>query len=260
MLRGILRTLGVYKLYEKWLITQICKADMPRHIGVILDGNRRWAAERALNPWEGHKQGAKKSEEFLSWCLELNIKTVTVYVFSEENFQRSEEEVKSILSLIEEEAIRLGSDSRIHEEKVRIKALGRLECLPPSLREALERIEEATKDYDGHYLNIAIAYGGRSEIVDATKNIAEKIKQHEITIDQIDEALIMNHLYTAHLPNPYPDLIIRTSGEERLSGFLLWQSAYSELCFTDVWWPDFRKIDLLRAIRTYQRRVRRFGK
>lgn len=260
MLRGVLRGLGIYKLYEKWLTAQVGKAEMPRHIGVILDGNRRWAAERSLNTLEGHREGAKKSKEFLSWCLELNIKTVTVYVFSEENFQRSKEEVTNIFSLIEDEALRLRSDPRIHENKVRVKALGRIDYLPPSLKEALQRIEEETKGYDEHYLNIAIAYGGRSEIVDATRKIAEMVKEQRIAVEQIDEKMVMSNLYTAHLPNPYPDLIIRTSGEERLSGFLLWQSAYSELCFTDVWWPDFRKIDLLRAIRTYQKRMRRFGK
>jgi tritrans,polycis-undecaprenyl-diphosphate synthase [geranylgeranyl-diphosphate specific] len=260
VLTGFLRAIGVYKAYEKWLTEQVKKADMPRHIGVILDGNRRWAIERALSLAEGHFRGAKMGEDFLDWCLDLKVKTVTLYAFSAENFQRSSDEVKNILSLIEEQALQLTSDPRIHDKKIRVKALGRLDCLPEGLRGVLRGIEDTTMAYDGHYLNIAIAYGGRAEIIDAAKKIAHEVREGKVAIDEIDETSFMKYLYTAHLPNPYPDLIIRTSGEERLSGFLLWQSAYSELCFIDVWWPDFRKIDLLRAIRTYQKRVRKFGK
>jgi tritrans,polycis-undecaprenyl-diphosphate synthase [geranylgeranyl-diphosphate specific] len=260
MLTGLLRAIGVYKLYERWLTGQVKKMSMPRHIGVILDGNRRWATEKSLSLADGHEQGAKTGEDFLSWCLSLEIETVTIYAFSVENFHRPKEEVEKILSLLEREALRIESDPRIHDKKVRVKVLGRLDYLPENLRKVLNRLEEATRNYDGYYLNIAVAYGGRVEIVDAAKKIAEEIRSQRLTIDQIDETLFMKYLYTAHLPNPYPDLIIRTSGEERMSGFLLWQSAYSELTFTDVWWPDFRKIDLLRSIRTYQKRVRRFGK
>ena len=260
MLTGLLKALGAYRVYERWLTEQVKKAEMPRHIGVILDGNRRWAAQKLLSAAEGHIEGAETGEDFLEWCLSLGIKVVTVYAFSAENFQRSQAEVKSILSLIEKEALQLKSDPRIHKEKVRVKALGRLEHLPESLRRVLNDVEDTTRDYDGHYLNLAIAYGGRAEIVDAAKKIAHDVQEQRVTVDRIDEELFMQYLYTAHLPNPYPDLIIRTSGEERLSGFLLWQSAYSELCFIDVWWPDFRKIDLLRAVRTYQKRVRKFGK
>ena len=260
MLTGLLKALGAYRVYERWLTEQVKKAEMPRHIGVILDGNRRWAAQKLLSAAEGHIEGAETGEDFLEWCLSLGIKVVTVYAFSAENFQRSQTEVKSILSLIEKEALQLKSDPRIHKEKVRVKALGRLEHLPESLRRVLNDVEDTTRDYDGHYLNLAIAYGGRAEIVDAAKKIAHEVQEQRVAVDQIDEELFMQYLYTAHLPNPYPDLIIRTSGEERLSGFLLWQSAYSELCFIDVWWPDFRKIDLLRAVRTYQKRLRKFGR
>lgn len=259
MLKGILKSIGIYKLYEKWLLNQVKKFSMPEHIAVILDGNRRWALERSLSIFNGHAYGAKVGKAFLEWCLELNIKTVTVYVFSTENFQRPKEEVDNIMKIIEKEALELFKDKRLHENKVHVKAIGRIDLLPKSLREILKKIEESTKDYKEHYLNIAIAYGGRAEIVDATKKIAKDVKNNKIKLEDINEELFMKYLYTAHLPNPYPDLIIRTSGEERLSGFLLWQSAYSELCFLDVYWPDFRKIDLLRAIRTYQRRKRRFG-
>ncbi|MEM2897066.1 MAG: polyprenyl diphosphate synthase [Candidatus Bathyarchaeia archaeon] len=259
MLKSILSGIGVYKFYEKWLTNQVKKWNMPEHIAVILDGNRRWALEHSLPFFDGHAYGAKTGKAFLEWCLDLKIKTVTIYVFSTENFQRPEEEVKNVMKIIEKEALELLKDKRLHENRVNVKAIGRIDLLPQSLRETLKRIEESTRDYENHYLNIAIAYGGRAEIVDATKKIVKDVKGNRLKPEEINEELFMNYLYTAHLPNPYPDLIIRTSGEERLSGFLLWQSAYSELCFLDVYWPDFRKIDLLRAIRTYQKRKRRFG-
>jgi tritrans,polycis-undecaprenyl-diphosphate synthase [geranylgeranyl-diphosphate specific] len=189
----------------------------------------------------------------------LKIKTITFYAFSTENFHRRKEEVDSVLRIIENQLRNLEANPKIHANRVRVKALGRLELLPTTTRQVLESVERATRSYDDHYLNIAIAYGGRAEIVDATKKIGKDIQEGRVNSAQIDEELFSDYLYTAHLPNPYPDLIVRTSGEERLSGFLLWQSAYSELCFLDVYWPDFRKIDLLRAIRTYQQRMRRFG-
>ena len=254
-----MKSLGIYRIYEEWLLRQIKKREMPEHVAVILDGNRRWATEREMPPIEGHNYGVRAGEKFLEWCFDLNVKTVTVYVFSNENFGRPEKEVKNTLKLIEEEIVKLLKDKRVHENKVRIKALGKIGILPKSLQKNFNEVEEATKNYSNYYLNIAIAYGGRAEIIDATKKIAEEVKEKKMTLEEIDEELFRKYLYTAHLPNPYPDLIIRTSGEERLSGFLLWQSAYSELCFLDVFWPDFRKIDLLRAIRTYQKRVRKFG-
>ncbi len=255
-----MKILGAYRIYEKWLKGQVEKQDMPQHVAVILDGNRRWASERSLPYLEGHQYGARIAKEFLEWCLDLGIRTVTVYVFSTENFQRSNEEVQRILRLIEDEARRLRNDQRLHENKVRVKTIGRIDLLPESLQQILRDVERETESYGEHYLNIAIAYGGRTEIVDAARKIAENVAKQRVSLDQIDEELFRDYLYTAHLPNPYPDLIIRTSGEERLSGFLLWQSAYSEFCFLDVYWPDFRKIDLLRAVRTYQHRRRRYGR
>jgi len=259
-LRVFLKILGAYRLYERWLTGQVERQDMPQHVAVILDGNRRWANERSLPYLNGHLYGAKIAEEFLNWCLELGIKTVTVYVFSTENFQRPKEEVERILRLIEDEARTLRNDERLHENKVRVKTIGRIDLLPESLRQILRDVERETEDYYEHYLNIAIAYGGRAEIVDATRKIADDVAKQKVSLNQIDEELFRDYLYTAYLPNPYPDLIIRTSGEERSSGFLLWQSAYSEFCFLDVYWPDFRKIDLLRAVRTYQQRRRRYGR
>lgn len=233
---------------------------MPEHVGIILDGNRRWGFEKYGDILDGHLYGARTGEDFLEWCLDLGIKTVTLYVFSTENFQRPEAETNRILKLIEDETRKLVTDRRIHESRVNVKALGRLELLPGSLREALAEVEKVTASYDKHYLNIAVAYGGRAEIVDAAKRIIDEVKSGTLDEGLVDEDTFRKYLYTSHLPNPYPELIIRTSGESRLSGFLLWQAAYSEFVFLDVYWPEFRKIDLLRAIRTYQRRKRRFGK
>ena len=259
MLRKLLATLGIYKLYEKWLWYQVKNGTKPEHIAVILDGNRRWALERSLNPWMGHKEGAKKVEDLLDWCLEVGVKSITLYAFSTENFRRPRKEVEELMRIFEEKLKKLLTDKRIYENKVKVKVIGKKSLLPKSLVKLIEEVEEATKSHDEHFLNIAIAYGGRAEIVDAARKIAEKVERRELDPKQIDEKLFEKFLYTSHLPKQDPDLIIRTSGEERLSGFLLWQSAYSELCFLDVYWPDFRKIDLLRAIRTFQKRKRRFG-
>ncbi|MEM3755029.1 MAG: polyprenyl diphosphate synthase, partial [Candidatus Bathyarchaeia archaeon] len=180
MLRGILKSLGIYKLYEKWLFTQVKKMSMPEHIAVILDGNRRWALEHSLPLFNGHTYGAKVGKSFLEWCLDLGIKTVTLYVFSTENFQRPKDEVENIMKIIEKEALELYNDKRLHKNRVHVKAIGRVDLLPQSLRETLKKVEESTKDYEDHYLNIAIAYGGRAEIIDATKKIAEDIKNNKL--------------------------------------------------------------------------------
>jgi len=259
MLQTLLSLLGVYKAYEKWLWQQVKNGMKPEHIAIILDGNRRWASESSLNPLLGHQYGAEKVEELLDWCLDLNVKSITLYAFSTENFQRSLQEVGEILQLAEEKLSEILTNKRIHEQKVRVKVIGRIGLLPKKLQEIIRRVEKATKGYDEHFLNIALAYGGRAEIVDATRKIAQKVKKGDMDSDEIDEEVFERYLYTAHMPKQDPDLIIRTSGEERLSGFLLWQCAYSELCFLDVYWPEFRRIDLLRAVRTYQRRKRRFG-
>ena len=260
MLPAVLKSVGAYKFYERWLEDVVTSKEMPEHVGIILDGNRRWGIEKYGEKLDGHIYGAQTGEDFLKWCLDLGIKTVTLYVFSTENFRRTEKETSTILNLIEEETRKLVTDRRIHESRVHVKALGRLELLPGSLREALAEIETVTAAYDQHYLNIAVAYGGRAEIVDAAKRIIDEVKSGSLDEGLVDEDTFRKYLYTSHLPNPYPELIIRTSGEARLSGFLLWQAAYSEFVFLDVYWPEFRKIDLLRAIRTYQRRKRRFGK
>jgi tritrans,polycis-undecaprenyl-diphosphate synthase [geranylgeranyl-diphosphate specific] len=177
-----------------------------------------------------------------------------------ENFQRSREEIEAIMLLFSDRLMQILESKDIQKQKVRVKAIGRMNLLPKNIQDLIAAVEEATQDYDNHFLNLAIAYNGRAEIVDAAKKIAKTIIDGNLSPNDINEKVFEKYLYTAHLPNQEPDLIIRTSGEERLSGFLLYQSAYSELCFLDVYWPDFRRIDVLRAIRTFQKRRRRFGK
>jgi tritrans,polycis-undecaprenyl-diphosphate synthase [geranylgeranyl-diphosphate specific] len=259
MLKTFLSTIGAYKVYKKWLWHQVKNGVKPGHIAIILDGNRRWASEKALDPWFGHEKGAEKVEQLLDWCLKLGVKSITLYAFSTENFSRSKDEVEEIMRISQEEFQKILTDERIHKNKVHVKVIGRLSLLPKDLQQLIMDVENATRDYDEHFLNLAIAYGGRAEIVDAAKKIAERVHKGGLDPEEIDEQVFEEYLYTSHMQKQDPDLIIRTSGEERLSGFLLWQSAYSELCFLDVYWPDFRSIDLLRAVRTFQRRKRRFG-
>ena len=260
MLQSFLSTIGVYKIYRQWILAQIAKAKIPEHIGIILDGNRRWASNRSLIPRQGHQEGVEKVRQFMEWCLELGINTLTLYAFSTENFKRSEEEVGELMKIYAENLKELVCSETIHENKVNIRVIGRTNLLPERIRTIIDEVEHATKDYDQFYINFALAYGGRAEIVDATREIASLVGKGEIDPESIDEDLIEKHLYTAHLPQPDPDLIIRTSGEARLSNFLIWQAAYSELFIVDVFWPDFREIDLARAIRSYQNRHRRYGK
>jgi len=255
----LLSAVGVYRLYEGWLWRQVKNGEKPEHIAIILDGNRRWASENVLNPWLGHEKGAEKVEELLDWCLMLDVKSVTLYAFSTENFRRTPDEVEEIMRIAGERFRELLTDERIRRKKVRVKVLGRVNLLPEELQQLIGEVEKSTEAYDEHFLNFAFAYGGRAEIVDAARKIAEQVHEGKLNPEKVDEKTFEQYLYTSHMPQQDPDLIIRTSGEERLSGFLLWQSAYSELCFLDVYWPDFRLIDLLRAVRTFQKRKRRFG-
>ena len=259
MLKKVLSLIGAYKLYEKWLWFQVKNGIRLEHIAIILDGNRRWANENELNPWLGHMKGAETVEQLLDWCEKLDVKFVTLYTFSTENFRRKPDEIDEIMRITEEKFHKLLTDERIHRNKVHVKVIGRTNLLPESLQKLIADVEAATATYDNQFLNFAIAYGGRAEIVDAARVIAEKVKAGEIEPQDIHESTFEKYLYTSHMPKQEPDLIIRTSGEERLSGFLLWQSAYSELVFLDVYWPDFRLIDLLRSMRTFQKRKRRFG-
>ena len=209
---------------------------------------------------DGHYHGADAVENLLDWCEEFGIKIITLYVLSAENLARNDDELHYLFDLIKTRLEKLYNDPRIHKNRMRVKAIGRVELLPESLKSVLNRLDEATKNYDNHYLNIAIAYGGQNELVDAIKKIATKIKDGSLDVHAINKDVIESCLYTSHLPQSSPDMILRTSGEKRLSGFLIWQSAYSELVFMDVFWPEFRKIDLMRAIRTFQKRGHRLGK
>jgi short-chain Z-isoprenyl diphosphate synthase len=235
----------------------------PRHVGIILDGNRRHGRENNLtDPRDIYSAGADKLDDLLGWCAELGIPAITLWVLSTDNFQRSEEEVSGIFAAIEAKLNRLAADPQIHWRQVRVRAVGRLEMLPASTLEAVRRAEAATAGYDGIHLTIAAAYGGRQEITDAVQSFLKEQRERgkglaEI-IGLVTPEVIGRYLYAPDLPDP--DLIIRTSGEIRLSGFLLWQSAYAEYYFTDVFWPAFRKIDFLRAVRALQQRRRRFGR
>lgn len=208
----------------------------------------------------GHWKGADAVENLLDWCEQLDIKIITLYALSAENLDRNDEELDHLYELIRLRLEKLYKDPRIHRNKMRVKGIGRIELLPESIKDVLQRLDDATKGYDGHFLNIALAYGGQFELVDAVKKIGEKIKDGTLNVSDIDKKEIESNLYTSYLPQSSPDMILRTSGEKRLSGFLMWQSVYSELVFMDIFWPEFRKIDLMRAIRTYQERKRRIGK
>jgi len=259
--RALAGLLGVYRLYEYLLEKEVKSGDIPRHVAFILDGNRRWARSRGLPPWLGHRHGAEKAEEVLRWCYDLGVKTVTLYVLSTENLmRRSREEVEEIIKLLEEKIEELKTSGEVEKRRVRVKFIGDRASLPPSLLSKIEDLERYTARFSERFLNIAVAYGGRREIIDAVRRLVMDVQAGKLSVEDINEEVFQRYLYTGDLPYPDPDLVIRTSGEERISNFLLWQIAYSELVFLDVLWPEFRKIDLLRAIRVYQSRQRRFGR
>ena len=248
----------VYKVYEKRLERQIKRGQVPKHLAVIMDGNRRYAENLGILPHEGHIKGKSTLENLSDWCRHLGIRHLTVYAFSLENFDRDETELSPLMDLFEESFRSAGDDPRVHQNKVRVRAIGHREMLPDKVVKAIEYAESKTKDYNDFNYNLAVAYGGRQELVRSMEKIAEKVKEGKIIPSEIDAELISSNLYTSGLPDP--DLILRTSGEERISNFLLWQIAYSELYFADVYWPDMRKIDFLRAIRSFQKRKRRLGR
>jgi tritrans,polycis-undecaprenyl-diphosphate synthase [geranylgeranyl-diphosphate specific] len=248
----------IYGYYESRLEAVVRKGSMPTHVGLILDGNRRWAREMGLNESVGHKYGFEKLKNVLRWCWELGIHVVTVYALSMENLRRDQKEVEELMALLSKAFTEVLGDQEIHTNRVQVKAIGRLELLSRDLRDTIKKAEEATRGYDANTIYVAVAYGGRAEILDASKRVVEEVVGGKLRLEDITEETFAKHLYTAGEPDP--DLVIRTSGEERLSGFLLWQSAYSEFCFIDVYWPEMRRIDLLRALRTFQMRKRNYGK
>ncbi len=252
-----------YTLYLRRLRAKAHTWVKPRHLGVIMDGNRRFAQESGLgNALLGHHRGAEKLYEVLQWCGDLGVPVVTAWCFSLDNFQRSAEEVEGLLRLFEEKAREMADGSQIHERQLRVRFIGRTELLPEGLQQEIRRVEEMTSGYDRLQLNVAMAYGGREEITDAFKRyVGEHLEDGEDLekiLDDFDPSSIDPYLYTSGQPDP--DLILRTSGEVRLSGFLLWQSCHSEFYFCDTNWPAFREIDFLRALRSYHDRQRRFGR
>lgn len=252
-IRSRIDELQVYKLLE-----QVKKGPIPRHVAIIMDGNRRFAEDVGLKPETGHIFGRDKIEETLDWCMELGIKNLTLYAFSTENFNRKPEEVEELMNLCRIELKNALEDQRIHENRIKINVIGHLNSLPHDIQKSAREIMDKTKEYDNYSLNIALAYGGREEILQAIQKIAKDVQKGKITPEEITEEKVSKYLYTRDLPDP--DLILRTSGEERISNFLLWQLAYSELYFSDVYWPAFQKKDFLKAIYTYQQRKRRFGR
>ena len=248
---------AAYHAYEKRLLEQVKAGPIPKHMAIIMDGNRRFAREIGLSTIEGHEKGRMKLEEVLDWCLEVGIRILTVYAFSTENLKRDDGEVRHLMASFAENFRRSGDDERVHKHGIRVRAFGRREMLPKEVQDAIAYAESRTKQYSNYQLNLAVAYGGRQEIVDAIRGVVRDAKAGKVRVEDIDESFFSRRLYTGDLPDP--DLVLRTSGEERISNFLLWQLAYAELCFVDVFWPGFRKIDFLRAIRSYQVRQRRYG-
>lgn len=251
-------TKNISKFRDYKLIEEIKQYPVPGHVAVIMDGNRRFAKSLGLSPNAGHLFGRDRIEDVLDWCFELGINILTVYAFSTENFNRSTDEVSTLMDLCKQELDRAAKNSRIHKNKVRVRVIGDLESLPEDIRQSANEIVNSTKIYDNYFFNIALAYGGREEIVEAIQQIADDVKKGRLELKDISQSTVSSYLYTNGIPDP--DLILRTSGEERISNFLLWQLAYSELYFSDVYWPAFQKRDFLKAIKTYQNRKRRFGK
>ncbi len=232
--------------------------NLPKHIGIICDGNRRFA--RMLNEisWKGHEYGAKKVEEVLDWCTELGIKEVTLWLFSTENLRRPSEEVQVLFRIGEQMARDFMKNPKVHEHKVKLSVIGDISIFPQGLREAAKEALEMTQNYNGLKLNIAAGYGGRQEIMRAIKLVAQKVKEGKLEPEAITPEILEAHMYSANVRDV--DLIIRTSGEFRTSGFLLWKSDYAEYYFSEKLWPEFEKADLIKALVSYSERKRRFGK
>lgn len=231
------------------------QGNLPRHIAIIMDGDRRWAAERNLPRTEGHRFARESVRDIVRACGQLQVGVLTLYTFSTENWNRSRLEVQALMRWLRE--VLREETAELDKNNVRLNAIGRLEGLPKSVQQALNKSLEQTSGNTGLLLNLALNYGGRSELVDAFRTLAAQVKHGQLKAEEIDESHISKALYTAGMPDP--DLLIRSSGEMRLSNFLTWQSVYTELWVTPIYWPDFRRQHLYEAIRSYQQRQRRFG-
>ncbi|MFW5469182.1 isoprenyl transferase [Knoellia sp. CPCC 206435] len=246
----------LYTAYERRLAKQLGPESVPRHVGVMLDGNRRWARARGAGASEGHQAGADNIANLLGWCEDVGVEVVTLWLLSTDNLGREESELRPLLAIIERAVDALADTGRW-----RLHPVGALSLLPEATRQRLEAAASRTAGVDRMLVNIAVGYGGRREIADAVRSLLLEHADRGTTIEELAEVLdvehIAEHLYTKGQPDP--DLVIRTSGEQRLGGFLLWQSAHSEFYFCEAYWPDFRKVDFLRALRAYGERHRRFG-
>ena len=252
--------MNIHKLIEKINIFKpkkniINKDDLPKHIGIIMDGNGRWARKRGMPRIAGHRAGAQTLRKIVEFCDDIGIKVLTAYAFSTENWKRPKKEVDSLMSLMLEYL--MNAEKELAGKNVMIKVIGDIEKLSPEIQEQIKKTERISKDNTGLRLNLAINYGGRNEIINAVKKISGDVKEGKIKIDDINEELVSQYMYTYDIDDP--DIIIRPSGELRISNFLLWQAAYSEFWFSNVLWPDFKPKDMLKAIRDYQKRDRRFG-
>jgi len=252
----------LYRLYERRLAADLRRrGGLPRHVGVILDGNRRWARELGMETSEGHRRGAAQIDHLLAWARELGIPVVTLWLLSTENLlQRHPDELAELLEIIEAKVVQLASGAAL--DGYRVVPVGQLDALPERTRATLLAAADASRAATGGTLHVAVGYGGRQEIADAVRRLLAEYRDKDLELAEaaglVTPDEIARHLYTAGVPDP--DLIIRTSGEVRLSGFLLWQSAHAEYYFADTYWPDFRKVDFLRALRSYAQRRRRFGR
>jgi short-chain Z-isoprenyl diphosphate synthase len=250
----------LYKLYEDRLVRSLDRSRLPRHLGIVLDGHRRYARQEGLPSYtDSYRAGMRRLEDFLGWAEELKIPAVTAWVLSRENLSRPAEELEPYFAVLIELFERLPALASKHDQAIRF--IGSLDLLPDAVV-AAAKATEAARPHGTRHLNIAMGYGGRQEIVDAARDLVSELARRGIEPEEmaarIDAEALARHMYSADLPDP--DLLIRTSGESRLSGFLLWQSAYAEFVFVDVYWPAFRRVDFLRAIRDFSRRERRFGK
>lgn len=228
---------------------------VPEHVAIIMDGNGRWARKRGLPRIQGHEEGANSVSAVLRACRDFGVRYLTLYAFSVENWRRPKSEVNALMRLLRTFLKR--NEHELHENRIRLRMMGRRQDLPPAVQRAFARVEAATAQYKERQLVLALSYGGRSEIVDATRKLCEQVQQGSLAVGDIDEARFEQNLYAPDIPDP--DFLIRTSGEQRLSNFLLWQLSYAEFYFTDVMWPDFREEQFAGAMAVYGRRDRRYG-
>ena len=237
-------------------MTEKITNNIPVHVAIIMDGNGRWARQKGLARIEGHRAGAKSVQAVMRACRETGVRYLTLYAFSTENWNRPKSEVMGLMDLLVRFMIE--NEPELHKNQVRLRTIGRFNDLPSAVQLVLNRVIKATANYDRYHLTLALSYGARDEITQAARAISQKVKKGELAPEAIDEALFARHLYTEGIPDP--DLLIRTSGEMRLSNFLLWQLSYAELYVTDTLWPDFRENDFSAALAAYSKRERRFGR